>query len=376
MRVLPVCAARGDVANRIGQVGVQWDPEATSYTYPLSMYGGLYCNPDGSISKPFPDKPYCRDGAGTYIAVNEINEELAICQTVLPGNEAMLIPTAVDPGTSKVLAVPDPNYWAGTAAHFYVNPPGTSTQVGCVWGTAAQPVGNWAPFVAGANQVPDGSTFVTAGINPIYCCEPQNGFSEVDPGFAIRIECPDGGCNGLPCECNPNTMGVNHCSGGTVGAGGAQFCVVNVAAGKTANLVVFSTRANTTVLTQPLNTAAKNVVTSDNALSSSSSSSHPPQSSSSTLSSSSVSVAPTLAANSTVSSPPSSLADGYITIYPSTVTLGQNQGHAAGNTDTPSPVSETSVASTVKATSGSTHLSSPLTGLLLMGVVALGMMHL
>lgn len=58
----------------------QWDPAATSYTYPLSMHGGLYCNPDGSISKPFPDKPYCVNGAGTYVAVNQAGADLAICQ--------------------------------------------------------------------------------------------------------------------------------------------------------------------------------------------------------------------------------------------------------------------------------------------------------
>lgn len=37
----------------------QWDPAATSYTYPESMYGGLYCGTDGTMSKPFPDRDYC-----------------------------------------------------------------------------------------------------------------------------------------------------------------------------------------------------------------------------------------------------------------------------------------------------------------------------
>lgn len=36
------------------------------------------------------------------------------CQTVLPGNEAMLIPTLVD--SIATLAVPDPSYWCGTAS--------------------------------------------------------------------------------------------------------------------------------------------------------------------------------------------------------------------------------------------------------------------
>ena len=39
---------------------------------------------------------------------------VAFCQTVLPGNEAMLIPTLVQ-GTTT-LAVPGTSYWCGTAA--------------------------------------------------------------------------------------------------------------------------------------------------------------------------------------------------------------------------------------------------------------------
>lgn len=38
----------------------QWDPSATTYSYPQSMNGGLYCGTDGSISKPFPDRNYCK----------------------------------------------------------------------------------------------------------------------------------------------------------------------------------------------------------------------------------------------------------------------------------------------------------------------------
>src|SRR5579862_8758759 len=64
----------------LGQVMAQWDPAATSYTYPVSMHGGLYCGSDGSISKPFPDKPYCVDGVGNYAAVNQAGGDLAICQ--------------------------------------------------------------------------------------------------------------------------------------------------------------------------------------------------------------------------------------------------------------------------------------------------------
>ncbi|KAL1835720.1 hypothetical protein VTK73DRAFT_5443 [Phialemonium thermophilum] len=99
-------------ACRPGKVMAQWQPGST-YVYPQSMNGGLFCD-GGTPKKPFPDKPYCVDGTGTVSAVNRCGDTVAFCQTVLPGNEAMLIPTEVT-GTS-VLAVPGPSYWDGTAA--------------------------------------------------------------------------------------------------------------------------------------------------------------------------------------------------------------------------------------------------------------------
>jgi len=206
----------------------------------IRQYGGLHCGTDGTISKPFPNKPYCVEGAGTFVAVNECSKQVSICQTVLPGNEAMLIPNSVPAGGDLTLAVPDPSYWCSTSAEFYVNIPGYNTDTACVWGDGSAPYGNWSPFVAGANQAANGDTFVMVGINPIYCCQ-SNPWPNQDPGFAVRIECPSGNCNGLPCECNPSTMGPNKCTGGTVGAGGAEFCLVTVPAGDTANLVIFST---------------------------------------------------------------------------------------------------------------------------------------
>jgi len=56
----------------------------------------------------------CYDGTGTYKVKNLYGASVAICQTVLPGNEAMLIPTIVD--SAATLAVPDTSYWCKTAA--------------------------------------------------------------------------------------------------------------------------------------------------------------------------------------------------------------------------------------------------------------------
>ncbi|KAH3363953.1 hypothetical protein KXW94_005993 [Aspergillus fumigatus] len=220
-----------------GQVSMQWDPEATSYSYPKSMNGGLYCDKNGQIKKPFPDKPYCQDGTGAVGAKNKCSKQVAICQTVLPGNEAMLIPTLVE--DTATLAVPDLSYWCETAAHFYINPPGYDTETACVWGTSAKPIGNWSPYVAGANTDGDGNTFVKIGWNPIYL-EPTTPFRNVVPDFGIEIECEGDGCNGLPCKIDPAVNAVNEMIGSTsVGAGGATFCVVTVPKGEKANVVVF-----------------------------------------------------------------------------------------------------------------------------------------
>lgn len=122
---------------------------------------------------------------------------------------------------------------------YYINPPGVASGEGCIWGTPAKPHGNWSPYVAGANTVADGNTFVKIAWNPIYTGE---GYAGVKPTFGVKIECPDGGCNGLPCGINPETDGFNGVSSPVKanGVGGANFCVVTVPKGKTANIVVYN----------------------------------------------------------------------------------------------------------------------------------------
>jgi Beta-glucosidase (SUN family) len=88
-------------------------------------HGGLLCNSDGTVSKPFPDRDYCTKGPNTALAQNTRSDgNVAFCQTVLPGNENMLIPTDVAQGATMTLSVPGTEYWAGTAAAYYVNGPG------------------------------------------------------------------------------------------------------------------------------------------------------------------------------------------------------------------------------------------------------------
>ncbi|KAL7938158.1 hypothetical protein V8C35DRAFT_142918 [Trichoderma chlorosporum] len=221
------------IACKPGMVMAQWDP-TSSYNYPQSMNGGLWCDNSGTVHKPFPNKPYCVEGTGSVVAVNDCGEPMSWCQTVLPGNEAMLIPTLVT--SSATLAVPDTSYWCSTAAHYYINPPG-STIADCVWGVSSKPVGNWAPYVAGANADDNGNTFVKIGYNPIW---QGSGLASTLPTFGVKIECPDGGCNGLPCEITPNSAGSVDSNESAVGAGNAAFCVVTVPKGGVANIVTFN----------------------------------------------------------------------------------------------------------------------------------------
>jgi hypothetical protein len=221
-----------------GQVMAQWDPSATSYTYPKSMNGGLYCNSDGSTTKPFPNMPLCVDGEKTVKVQNQANSNVSFCQTVLPGNEAMLIPTSIEAGSSEIISVPGISYWAGTASHFYINAPGVSTEEGCVWGTDAKPVGNWAPYVAGANTDSNGNTFVKIGWNPIYI----DSYKNVLPSFGIRITCEDESkCNGLSCEIDPSKHGFNGVSGPSSDISlEAGFCIVTAEQMNSATIEVFS----------------------------------------------------------------------------------------------------------------------------------------
>lgn len=105
-------------------------------------------------------------------------------------------------------------------------------------------MGNWAPYVAGANTDATGQTFVKIGWNPIYT---GSSLGTTQPTFGVSIECPSGGCNGTPCKIDPSTMAINQVDSpdSASGAGGADFCVVTVPKGQTANIVVFNTDGST-----------------------------------------------------------------------------------------------------------------------------------
>ncbi|KAK0636872.1 hypothetical protein B0T17DRAFT_92654 [Bombardia bombarda] len=282
-----------------GKVMAQWEPNST-YVYPQSMNGGLYCN-GGKPEKPFPNAPYCVDGTGTVKVVNKCGKVVSFCQTVLPGNEAMIIPT--DISSTATIAVPGISYWDSTAAHYYINAPGVPSSKGCVWGKPDEPIGNWSPYVAGANTDANGMTFLKIAWNPIYTgCE----LSKKKPNFGVKIECPGGGCNGLPCSINPATDGVGGLVSpvSTVGVGGASFCVVTVPKGGTANIVVFNTDGSegSAESAPPSSSSKTPTPTPTPTPSTSSTSSTPKPTTSSTSSTSSSSSSTTLINSSVVSS--------------------------------------------------------------------------
>lgn len=138
-----------------------------------------------------------------------------------------------------------------TYTSFYINPPGVTTDQACVWGSSASPIGNWAPYVAGANTDGSGNTFVKLGWNPIYL-QPGSSFSNTMPNWGVEITCSGGSCNGLPCAIDPSQNGVNEMVGSaTDGAGGASFCVVTVPPGATANFEVFEGSAGSSSSSGP-----------------------------------------------------------------------------------------------------------------------------
>ena len=110
-----------------------------------------------------------------------------------------------------------------------------------MWGKISEPIGNWSPYVAGANTVSNGDTYVKIAWNPEFTNTPS--LAGTTPSYGLRIECPGGGCNGLPCAIDPSKGGVGGLDSpvGTSGVGGAAFCVVTVPKGGSANIVVFNT---------------------------------------------------------------------------------------------------------------------------------------
>ncbi|KAJ2863264.1 hypothetical protein GGI22_001998 [Coemansia erecta] len=207
-----------------GYYSAQWDPTALIYNGAGSMNGGLYADANGVLTKPYPSKAFCEPGLFNANIRNTLGQSVSACQTIYPGNEAMLIPTVAQGGGTAPLNVVPHSYWLGTSAQFYVNLAG-STDAQCVWGTAAAPVGNWGPFIFGAGQGADGNTYISVQYNPLYLAA---GFKAADT-YNVKIECDSGSCNfpaGGQCKCEQGTCSVdNGCTVALAGGAKASFVI-------------------------------------------------------------------------------------------------------------------------------------------------------
>ncbi|PVV02660.1 hypothetical protein BB560_002883, partial [Smittium megazygosporum] len=194
-----------------GYYSAQWDSSAALYNGPGSMNGGLFCDSNGVLQKPFKDKPYCVPGMMNAQIRNTLGSSVSACQTVYPGNEAMIIPTVAGPGSTAPLNVVPNTYWLGTSSQFYVNLAG-SDNGHCIWGTPDKPVGNWGPYIFGGGQGKDGNTYISVQYNPLYI---ESGFSPKDV-YNVEIKCLQGNCNfpqGGSCKCEGGVCsGDNGCT--------------------------------------------------------------------------------------------------------------------------------------------------------------------
>ncbi|OLY80446.1 putative secreted beta-glucosidase adg3 [Smittium mucronatum] len=205
-----------------GYYSSQWDPTALEPNGPGSMNGGLYCDNNGILQKPFPDKAYCLQGVGNAIIRNKLSQPVSACQTVYPGNEAMIIPSVAQPGSTVPLNVVPSTFWAGTSSQFYVNLAG-STEAQCIWGNPDKPVGNWGPYIFGAGQAKDGNTYISVQYNPLYS---EVGFKTTDT-YNVEIKCVSGKCNfpeSNECKCEKGTCSVKDgCTVTLMGDAKAEF---------------------------------------------------------------------------------------------------------------------------------------------------------
>ncbi|KAI0221580.1 hypothetical protein L0F63_001154, partial [Massospora cicadina] len=167
-----------------GMYSAQFDSSSSAST----MAGGLFCNQDAKLVKPFPNRPLCKPGVGTVYIDNRLGEDVAVCQTVYPGNEAMLIPTVAPPNELQIINTPPVTYWRKTSAHYYINPP--TLQAKTANGAPIKPRLGTGPRLFDIN----GNTFITVAINPQFK-HPTLNFTP----FKVDIQCV-GRCNNPTCQ--------------------------------------------------------------------------------------------------------------------------------------------------------------------------------
>lgn len=182
--------------------------------------GGLYCN-NGFLYRANTDSNYlCEWDQNSAVAVNDKSDSIAMCRTDYPGSENMVVPTVVDPSSSKPISVvkEDSYYqWEGkkTSAQYYVNNAGVSVEDGCIWGTSGSGIGNWAPLVLGAGYT-NGISYLSIMPNPN---------NDATPNFNVEIVATSGSTINGDCSLVDGVYSGSGSDGCTVSvtSGTAQF---------------------------------------------------------------------------------------------------------------------------------------------------------
>ncbi|CAH0000956.1 unnamed protein product [Clonostachys byssicola] len=219
-----VTGVKGESCETGGLCTYACPPGYFSTQYPLedqqsdgTSIGGLYCNSNGKLELTNPDiNVLCQKGEGGISVKNELSKGVAVCQTMYPGTENMVIPSYAAPGGTVELLNPKQDFfkWKGgkTSAQFYVNKAGYTVEESCQWQPPQDPLGagNWAAIVIGVGKDGD-NTFISilpntptssavlgfnieiTGKGLIGSCKYENGiFSNGDPkGCTVTI--PSGG---------------------------------------------------------------------------------------------------------------------------------------------------------------------------------------
>ncbi|CAI6099979.1 unnamed protein product [Clonostachys chloroleuca] len=219
-----VTGVKGEKCESGGLCTYACPPGYFSTQYPLedqqsdgTSIGGLFCNSDGKLVLTNPDiDVLCKAGEGGISVKNELSKGVAVCQTMYPGTENMVIPSYAAAGGTVELLNPKQDFfkWGGakTSAQFYVNKAGYTVEESCQWQPEQDPTGagNWAPIVIGVGKDGD-NTYISilpnaptstavlgfnieiTGKGLIGSCKYENGiFSNGDPkGCTVTV--PSGG---------------------------------------------------------------------------------------------------------------------------------------------------------------------------------------
>ena len=184
----------------------------------LSCSGGKLHLTNSALSSSL-----CIAGVGGVTATNNAGEVVAICRTDYPGTESETIPVELQSGETEQLAVPDASSyytWEGksTSAQYYLNPPGYSASQACQWGSAGQPIGNYAPINFGVGYSA-GKTWLSIFQNAPTTTATYPGTVEItgdNLSGSCKYEngqyCSGTGCNSNGCTVSPALLyGRIHC---------------------------------------------------------------------------------------------------------------------------------------------------------------------